>query len=525
MDDSVGKVFLVGAGPGAPDLITLRGAECLKRADAVIYDYLANPALLKLAPPEAELIFVGKQGDGPRGAGQDEINRMLIDRARRGQTVVRLKGGDPFIFGRGGEEAESLAKAAVPFEVVPGVTSAIAAPAFAGIPLTHRGRSSFVTFVTGHEDSAREQRTSIPWQQLAAAAREGGTLVLLMAAANLKQQLTRLERGGLPGKTPAAAVQWGSTASQRTVSGTVRTLAAECARARLGTPAVVVVGECAALRTSLQWFEKLPLFGRRIVVTRPRAATEDFAQRLRELGADAIEFPTIEVQPPASYVAIDNAIAQLQTFDWIIFTSANAVDAFVARVRELGHDIRELGPARICAIGPATAERVASHALRVAAVPAEFRAEQIVEVIGERRIRGAQILIPRAQVARGVLPELLLKKGARTVEVAPVYRTVKPRHADSGRVRELAEGGLLDLVVFTSSSTVSNFAEMVGRAARGLNAAVIGPLTAETAADCGFKVVLQPEQYTAPALLDAIREYYHAGGKRSRPRASTRRAS
>jgi uroporphyrinogen III methyltransferase / synthase len=507
MSERAGRVYLVGAGPGAPDLITMRGVDCLQRADVVVYDYLISPDLLRLAPRGAELIFAGKRGNGGRGIDQAEVNRILIDRARKGLAVVRLKGGDPFIFGRGGEEALALVRAQVPFEVVPGVTSAIAAPAFAGIPLTHRGYGSFVAFITGHEHAAKGAPSSVPWDDLAAAARHGGTLVLLMAAARMSDTLARLAAAGLPAATPAAAVQWATTAAQRTVLATLATLAEECERAKLGPPAVVVVGGSAALSEDLRWFERLPLFGRRIVVTRARDAAAEFARALRALGAEVTEFPVIETAPPTSYAALDRAIGRLRTFNWVIFTSATGVDAFLARVRELGHDIRELGRASICAIGPATAARVRSHALRVARMPDEYRAEAIVPAIGARRIKGARILIPRAQVAREALPEILREKGAREVEVAPAYRTVKPKGAAVERIRELAAAGEIDLVTFTSSSTVTNFVDMVGDAARGLRAAAIGPITAETAVKKGFAVVVRPAEYTIAALTEAIREY------------------
>ncbi|HUY29160.1 MAG TPA: uroporphyrinogen-III C-methyltransferase [Candidatus Binataceae bacterium] len=511
-----GTVYLVGAGPGAPDLITLRGAQCLRNADAVFYDHLVNPALLELAPAGAELIYSGKDSAAGRVVEQSEINRMLIERAKMGRHVVRLKGGDPFIFGRGGEEAQALAKAGVKFEIVPGVTSAIAAPAFAGIPLTHRRLGSFVAIVTGHEDQSKGSPSSIAWADLARAAKRGGTILILMASARMRSVLARLSAGGMSAKTPAAAVQWGTTAAQVTVSATLGTLASECERAKLGAPAVIVVGECVALREDLKWFEKLPLFGRRIVVTRARAAGAAFAAELRALGADAIEFPAIETAPPTSYAALDGAIGRLDKFDWIIFTSRTGVECFIARVGALGHDIRRLGNASICAIGPATAAALGKYALRVAAMPAEYRAEAIIPAIGARRIRGARILIPRAQVAREVLPQELRKRGAREVEVAPAYRTVKPSGAAAERIRAMAAAGEIDLVAFTSSSTVSNFCDLVGGAAKGLKAAAIGPITAATAESLGFEVVVRAREYTVPALIQAIAAHFEPRAERIR---------
>jgi uroporphyrinogen III methyltransferase/synthase len=504
VSERTGKVYLVGAGPGAPDLLTLRGAETIRTSDVVVYDFLASPEILKLAPRRAERIYVGKRGGGERPFAQDEINRILIDRARAGKRVVRLKGGDPFIFGRGGEEAEALAAAGIAFEIVPGVTSAIAAPAFAGIPLTHREHGSFVAFLTGHEDLAKNPGAALPWAELARAARGRGTLVILMATARMRENLAHLIAGGLPADTPAAAIQWGTTAGQKTALATVATLADEAASAGIAAPAVVVVGECAGLRPELAWFEKLPLFGRRIVVTRSTENAAGFAERLRALGAEAIEFPTIETAPPDSYDTLDNAIANLDSFDWIIFTSATGVENFIARLRALKRDIREMGRASLAAIGPATAECISRHALRVAAMPSEYRAEALIGAIGEAKIRSARILIPRAQVAREILPELLLKAGAREVVVAPAYKTVKPADAPVERIRELIAAQAIDLMTFTSSSTVTNFCELVGETSRGLRAAVIGPITAETARTHGFNVIVCPDDYTIDALTAAI---------------------
>jgi len=486
----------------------MRGADALRRAEVVIYDYLVSPELLRLAPVDAELIYAGKKGGSDKAIEQSELNAMLIAHARKGRRVVRLKGGDPFIFGRGGEEAEALARARVKFEVVPGVTSAIAGPAFAGIPLTHREHGSFVAFVTGHEDERKGESSAIPWKHLASAAKDRGTIVILMATARMRATLRRLSDSGLPDETPAAAVEWATTAAQRTVLATLGTLADACARDGIGAPAVLVVGECAGLREHLKWVEKMPLFGRTIVVTRARGASSNFAADLRRLGADVIELPTIEKTAARSFAALDKAIARLDSFDWIIFTSASGVESFIERLKSRGRDIRDLGSASIAAIGPATAARLADYALRVAAVPDEYRAEAIISAIGARRIRGRRFLIPRAEVAREVLPQILREKGAKTVKVAPSYRTIKPKRAHAERMRELIATGAIDLVTFTSSSTVTNFCELIGASAKGLKAAAIGPITAATARERGFEVVVSPDEYTIPALAEAIREYF-----------------
>ena len=497
----------MGAGPGAVDLITLRGAEVLRHAQVIIYDSLVNPGLLGLAPRSANLIQAGKRGGAQDRLEQLDINTMLIEHARRGNSVVRLKGGDPFIFGRGGEEAEALTAAGITFEIVPGVTSAIAVPAFAGIPLTHREHGSFVAFITGHEDASKGE-SSVPWADLARAAHPRGTLVLLMAAARLRKVLKNLADAGLPSTTPAAAIQWGTLASQKTISSTLGRLGEEVERAGLGAPAVVVVGQCADLREQLKWAERMPLFGRRIVVTRASDKVSSFAWELRALGAEVVEFPTIETVAPDSYAILDTQIARLKVFNWIIFTSANGVEAFIERLRHLGKDIRAIGEARIAAIGPATSQALRRYALTVSALPSEYRGEAIVDAIGAANIRGARILIPRAQVARETLPEMLRKCEAAEVVVAPAYKTVLPTGPALDRIRGWLTELSYDLVAFTSSSTATNFVELAGPPRDAARAAAIGPITAETAEVLGFRVVVQPLQYTVPALVTAIRNYF-----------------
>ncbi len=509
MDETRGKVYLVGAGPGASDLITVRGAEIVRIADTVVYDYLASPEIVQMAPAAAHRIYAGKTGDGSWQFEQAAINQILIEHARAGKRVVRLKGGDPFIFGRGGEEAEALAAAGIDFEVVPGVTSAIAVPAYAGIPLTHREYGSFVMIVPGHQGGEKNSSATIPWDELAHAANSRGTIVILMATAHMRENLARLMAGGLAGETPCAAIQWGTTAAQKTVAAPIATLAEEADRAGLGAPAVIVVGECARFAATLNWAERLPLFGRRIVVTRAAAGTAVFAKRLRHLGAEAIEFPTIETEAPDSYLQLDAAIGRLRTFDWIVFTSATGVEAFIERLRILEMDIRAAAGARIAAIGPATAARLLHYGLIVAAVPREYRAEALVEALSEQAIEGARILIPRAQVAREILPQLLYEKGAKEVVVAPAYKTVIPHRDDIERIRQFVRTGVIDLITFTSSSTVNNFQAMLGMQITGLKAATIGPITAQAARASGFDVVVSPAAYTVDSLFDEILRYFH----------------
>jgi len=511
MAEGAGKVYLIGAGPGAADLVTLRAAELVRDADVVVYDVLANEDLLGAASPSAELICAGDAPGGAMSLKREDLTRILIERARAGKSVVRLSGGDPFFFGSGGEEAAALAAAGIDFEVVPGVSLASAAPAFAGIPLTYREHGAPIIFVK--IDQPAEPELAQPWADLASVGRHHGTLLLSMAAARMRASLARLISEGMPADTPAAVIFDGTLAAQRVVAATLATLAAETERAKLAGPAIIVVGECASLRNRRRWFERRPLFARRIVVTRGSTNAAALARPLRANGAEVIEFPTIQTTQPDSYAALDAALANLGSFDWVIFTSATGVDSFIARLTALGRDIRELGRARIAAIGPATAARLKRYALRIAIQPSEYRAEAIAEAIGAARIRGARFLIPRAQVAREALPEILADQGASAVEVVPSYKTVMPKGARTERMRRLVDAGAIDLVAFTSSSTVTNFCAIVGAVPHGLKAGAIGPITAETARTLGFEVVVSPSEYTIDALVAAITEYFAKRGK------------
>src|SRR5262245_23242024 len=497
----MGVVHLVGAGPGDPGLITARGRDLLGRADVVIADALAPRELLDLAPATAERIDAGKRG-GRGGVTQDVVNRTMINRARRGSRVVRLKGGDPSLFGRGGEEAAALRRARVPFTVVPGVTAALGAAAWAGIPLTHRRHASTVTFATGQVDpAARDGRPD--WRALAGA----DTLILYMGVKPLATIVGRLLREGMKPSTPAALVRWATLPEQEVVTGTLADIVARARAARIRPPALLVAGEVVRLRPRLDWFGRLPLRGKTIVVTRPREQAGPFVEALREQGARVILVPAIVLRPPRSMASLDRSLSRISSYDYLVFTSVNGVSRFFARLLETGRDVRDLGGIEIVAIGPATAAAVKERGVRVAAVPAEHRAEGIVAVMRRRRLMGARVLIPRAAVARDVLIESLRRRGAR-VDVVPVYRTVGSREGAS-EIREALRRGGLHLITFTSSSTVTSFARLFrrgkdARAVRRVPVAAIGPVTAATARREGFRVALTPRRYTVPALTRAI---------------------
>jgi len=505
-DMKTAKVYLVGAGPGDPGLITVKGRECLAKADVVIYDYLAAPSLLKHASSHAELIYVGKKG-GDHTLPQDEINALIVAKAREKKVVTRLKGGDPFVFGRGGEEAEVLAEAGIPFEIVPGVTSAVAAPAYAGIPLSHRRLTATIAFVTGHEDPKKEE-SGIDW---AALARGIGTLVFFMGIKNLPHIVAELTRHGRPPQTPVALVRWGTTPQQVTVSGTLADIVSRVKEAGLKAPAIIVVGDVVDLRQRLKWFEKRALLGKRIAVTRSRDQASDLVKALSDLGAECLEFPTIEVVAPDDYAPLDQAIAELSTFDWVVFTSVNGVSWFFNRLFALGKDVRAVGHLRTAAIGPATAERLKSFGLSSDLVPEQFRAEAILAAFRQEAIQGRTILLPRAQEARQILPEELAAMGAAVREVA-AYKT-RQASADVETLVEHLEERTFDLITFTSSSTVKNFKALLpaGRfadLATAVPAACIGPVTADTARQLGFDVRIEAQTYSIPGLVEAILGFY-----------------
>lgn len=485
-------VYLVGAGPGDPSLLTIRGREVLEQAGAVLFDYLAPESLLALAPPTAERLYVGKKRSVHEFT-QDEICAMLIERARRGVTVVRLKGGDPYLFGRGGEEAEALADAGVPFEVVPGVTTPLGIAAYTGVPLTHREHTSAVTFVTGH---AVEQ---IDWAKVGHAE----TLVIFMGLTTFPQIAAELIARGRAAETPAMAVRWATRPDQETLTGTLATLPGLIAEAGMKPPATIVVGEVVLLREKLDWFGRLPLRGRRIVVTRARGQADTLAGRLTALGAQAIEFPTIEIAPASDYGRLDRAIASLAGYDWLIFTSANGVRHFVERLDASPTDWRQLR-ARICAIGPATRAAVEALHLKVDLMPREYVAEGLLEAFAAHDLQGSRILLPRAAVARDLVPAELARRGAQ-VDVVEAYRTVIPEDA----AQRAASLGRVDAVTFTSSSTVRNFVAAAGTAAlAGAKVITIGPVTTATARDLGLQVTAQARTYTIDGLVEMVLEVF-----------------
>ena len=502
-------VYLVGAGPGDPGLITAKGLAVLRRAQVVVYDQLASPELLKEAPADAEIIYVGKKA-GAHAVPQEGINDLLVARARAGLTVVRLKGGDPFVFGRGGEEAEELAQAGIPFEIVPGVTAAVAVPAYAGIPVTHRRYTTLVTFITGHEDPTKEAST-IPWEALG---KNPGTLVFLMGVKNLPEICRQLINQGRDPQTPAAVIERGATLAQRTVTGTLTDIAQVARDAGIKPPAILVVGGVVELRKTLKWWETRPLWGKTVVVTRSRQQASKLVELLAAAGARCLEIPTLEIGPPDDFAPFDQALKDLAQYQWVVFTSANGVAAFMDRLFGQGRDVRALGGSKIAAIGPATAESLRAYGLKADVVPHAFKAEVLLEALGPQVTPGSKMLLARAQIAREVLPEGLIRLGA-TVDVAPVYKSRLPHEIPPEAEAALQEGGV-DILTFTSSATVHNFVKLLGQErvqalAAKATVAAIGPITAATLKEYGLTPQIEPADYTIPALAAAIVEYFKKG--------------
>ena len=498
-----GMVYLVGAGPGDYRLISMKAVDCLKMADVVVYDRLADDRILRWAPEDAEYIYVGKASSN-HTMKQEDINQLLVDKAKEGKCVVRLKGGDPFVFGRGGEEGLLLRENNLPFEIVPGITSAISVPAYAGIPVTHRAVATSFAVVTGHEDPTKG-KSNMRWEHLATGV---DTLVFLMGVANLPHITSKLIENGRSADTPAAVIRWGTKPEQRTLITTVGKAAEDVAKNGIKPPAIFIVGEVVKLRDSLQWFDNLsqrPLFGKRILVTRARSQASKLTAKLENLGAEVLEAPAISMADPAdNYAALDKAIDHVADYHWLIFTSANGVGRFFARLFKAGKDARALGYAKVAAIGSATAEKLKQYGLVADVIPQEYRAEGVVEALKGKMPPHAKILIPRAEEAREVLPDTLREMGAE-VEVAPAYRTVCGQVDGEALAAKLKEGRI-DMVTFTSSSTVKNLVNIIGSAEvlQGVKTACIGPVTADTAKSLGIEPDIIAKEYTIDGLVEAI---------------------
>ncbi len=505
-------VYLVGAGPGDPDLITVRGRTVLAAADVVVYDYLANDALLKLARPTAHLIFVGKKGFSEH-VTQAEINACLIEKATENEraVIVRLKGGDPFVFGRGGEEALALANEGIPFEVIPGVTAGVASPASAGIPVTHRGIASSVTFVTGHETPEKEE-SALDWQHLALGA---DTLCFYMGVRNLPLITSRLMEAGRKPETPVALVRWGSLPLQEVLTSTLSRAAEDARAADFQAPAIIVVGDVVALRDKLAWFERRPLHGMRIAVTRASAQASNTVAQLAAEGADVFEFPTIRVESLGMTKQVMRAIDELPSYDWVLFTSRNGVDSFFAALDARGLDARAFGTARIAAIGPATGAALEERHLHADLMPERYVAEEAAAALIATGMDGKRVLIPRAEEAREALPDLLREAGA-SPDVVAVYRTVRDDTAQADEFADRLQRGALDAVTFTSSSTVRNCVALLTRACgseskacdllNGTKLFSIGPITSATLAERGLRLTAEAERYTIDGLVAVLRK-------------------
>ena len=495
---------MVGAGPGDAGLLTLRGAELLKRADVVVYDALVNKDLLRLAPKGAQIIYGGKRSK-EHAIPQEELNQLLIQKAKEGRTVVRLKGGDPYVFGRGGEEAEELHSAQIPFEVVPGVSSITAAANYAGIPITHRSHSSSFTVVTGHEDPTKDE-TSVDWAWLA---KEPGTKVILMGVERIRQISAELTKHGLSADTPVGMVRWGTRGRQSSIDGTLGTIADIVEKENFGAPAITIIGDVVKMRSKLNWFERRPLFGQRIVVTRTREQASQLADQLLELGAEVLEIPTIRTEDPQNKSDLMEAMLGLAGYDWIVFTSPNGVSAFFNYFFRAFDDIRALGNLRIAAVGPATAAKLNELHLRIDAMPEEYLASKVTKAISSfESVENLRILLMRAEIANQELPKELEALGAIVDDVA-CYRTVPETEDQNGAAERLLQGGA-DWITFTSSSTVENFharfdLPKLKQQFPEMRTASIGPETTKTLHALGMKADVEAREHNIPGLIKAIR--------------------
>jgi uroporphyrinogen III methyltransferase/synthase len=525
-----GKVYLVGAGPGDIGLLTIKGLRCLQKAEVVIYDFHLNAQILNYINHDAEFIYAGKRG-GHHTMTQDEINKILLQKAKEGKIICRLKGGDPFVFGRGGEEAEILSREGIEFEVVPGVSSSIAAPAYSGIPITHRLYSSSFAVIPGYEDTTKKEST-IEWSKIATGV---GTLIFLMAVKNINFITQKLIENGRSPDTPVAIIRWGTRPDQTTTVGTLKDIGGIVKERDIKPPAVMVVGEVVRLRESLKWYEKKLLFGHRILVTREHL--KGF-EKLEELGAEIIEFPTIQIAPPESYHELDRTIDKINSYDWLIFTSRNGVKCFFKRFFEKDRDIRDLKGIKICAIGTKTAEEIKKYGLRTDLIPEEFRAEGLIgaflkmrnaecEIKNEKSdflgrtsnsdlLKGMRFLLPRSEVAREIFPEKIRELGAE-IDVPITYRTIKPE-SHGKRIRRFLKEGRISIATFTSAATFNNFGEIMGKDAeeilKGVTIAVIGPVTAMAVENAGLHVDIMPKEATVEAMVEEIIKWITGGQDR-----------
>jgi uroporphyrinogen III methyltransferase/synthase len=513
---AIGRVSIIGAGPGDPGLVTVRGLRLLQTADVVVYDHLVHGRLLRSARRDAEAIDVGPAA--PEPLAQEAISLLLAEKAREGKTVARLKWGDPFVFDTGGKEALFLHEQGIPFEVVPGIPAAIATTGYAGVPLTYPGGGDVVTLVRGHE-SETEALPDVDWPRLAGVR---GAIAIYVGSRQLAEFVSHLVRGGRAPDETAVLVSRGTTPAQMTVTGTLGDIEERAKAAALAFPALLVVGAVAGLREHLRWFDDRPLFGKRVVVTRSREQAGELVERLEDLGADPILAPTIRIAPPLSYEALDRAVADLGTFDWVVFTSANGVDQFMARLLASPGDVRRFANVQICAIGPSTASHLERYGIKVDLTPSEYRAEAVLEALKTHTVvSGQRFLLPRADLAREVLPDELRAAGADVVEVT-AYRTMLAEPGGEPDVYRMLLDREVDAILFTSASTVRNFVKMIGRepAADLLRTTVvgcIGPVTCEAAQQLDISTTVMPATYTIPALVDALVEHF-----RMADRAATR---
>ena len=495
----LGTVYLVGAGPGDPGLITVKGLRCLEQADVVVYDRLSSPDLLRHVRSDAEKVFMGKEPSTP-GEFQQAINQAMVNAARAGKMVVRLKGGDPFVFGRGGEELLALREAGIPFQVVPGVTSAVAVPGYAGIPITHRGAATAFTVVSGSEDPTKSE-TDLDWPALAATP---GTLVVLMGWRRLPGIVDTLLQHGRSPDTPVAVVQWGTTPQQRTVSGTLADIVQRGDDAGLTSPVVTVIGEVASLHDALRWFDTGPLFGKRVLVTRSRTQASSLARLLSEQGADVVELPTIEIAPLESYAELDAALGHLADYEWLVLTSVNGVEAVFDRLHG-----RSIGATRVAAVGPATVAALTDRGVNVDFMPETYTSESITEGFSKFSMAGARVLLPRADIAPETLPKALASLGANVEEVT-AYRTLLPAGA-SDEARRLLASGTMAVATFTSSSTVRNLVALLDEDTsllKGLTIASIGPVTSQAAVELGLKIDVEAGEHTVPGLVESLVDHF-----------------